>query len=97
MSAKQISIDALNNHLFEAIEMLKNNNDPNADNNEKIDLETARTIASLAKPIIEGYKIKAQVLKMISETESPKIVSEMAIGGGIIEGSDVKQIPDKTE
>jgi len=65
----QISIDSLNNHLFETIEMLKNNNDNQASDNEKIDLETAKTIASLGKVIVEGYKVKAQVLGIISDND----------------------------
>jgi hypothetical protein len=61
----QISLDALNNHLFETIEMLKNNSDPIASDNEKIDIKTAKAIAELGKIIVEGFKVKAHVLNMI--------------------------------
>ena len=37
-------ISDLNNHLFETIEMLKNNSDPKADKCEKMDLDTAKKI-----------------------------------------------------
>lgn len=69
---KQISIDALNAQLFETIEMLKNNRDPQASDNEKIDIETARSISDLGRVIVEGYKVKAQVLNMLSKANSPK-------------------------
>jgi hypothetical protein len=70
---KNISLDALNEHLFETIEMLKNNNDPKASPNEKIDLDTAKTIALLGKNIVEGYKVKAQVLNTLANSQNPKL------------------------
>lgn len=80
-----ISIDSLNNHLFETIEMLKNNNDNNASKNEKIDIETAKTIASLGKVIVEGYKVKAQVLGIISGNDVfQKELSDYANQNGFI-------------
>jgi|GEM_PF-693116 hypothetical protein len=78
---KQISIDALNMHLFETIEMLKNNTDENASPNEKMDVETARTIASLGKVVIDGYKIKSNVLAILSRTENLNRTKEM--GGNL--------------
>lgn len=81
---KQISLDELNMHLFDTIEMLKNNNDPNASANEKIDVETARTIASLGKVVVEGYKVKAQVLDMMRNTQNPTEMSRTLNNGGFI-------------
>lgn len=81
---KQISIDKLNEHLFESIEMLKNSSDPNADPNEKIDVNTAKAIADLGKVVIEGYKVKAQVLGMMRNTENPKLMKETICSSGII-------------
>jgi len=82
---KQISIDALNAHLFETIEMLKNNRDPQADPQEKIDIDTAKAIAELGKVAVEGYKVKAQVLNMLSRTDNPKTFKSFSVGSGIIE------------
>jgi len=82
--SKQISIDALNVHLFETIEMLKNNRDPEADPQEKIDIDTANTIASLGKVVVEGYKVKVQVLNMLSKSENPKHLKESGIQSGIL-------------
>ena len=74
--SENISIDKLNGHLFETIEMLKNNNDPLADDNEKIDIETAKTIASLGKVVIDGYKAKAQALAILSKADNPNLVKK---------------------
>ena len=82
---KQVSLDALNNQLFETIEMLKNNKDEKADENEKIDVETAKTIASIGKIIVDGYKVKAQVLGIINKDREllPEEVKKLAISSGI--------------
>lgn len=81
---KQISIDKLNEHLFESIEMLKNNSDPKADSNEKIDVSTAKAIADISKVVIEGYKVKAQVLNMMRNAENPNLLKNSIVQSGII-------------
>lgn len=82
---KQTSLDALNNHLFETIEMLKNNTDKDASENEKIDIDTAKTIANIGKIVVEGYKVKAQVMNMINKGNDlmPDEIKKLAIGAGI--------------
>ncbi|MHC1780998.1 MAG: hypothetical protein AB9922_12265 [Bacteroidales bacterium] len=79
------SIDHLNTHLFEVIEMLKNNSDKKASANEKIDIETAKTISDLAKNVVEGYKVKAQVLNIISRSDNPTIVKQLSQSFGVSE------------
>lgn len=81
---QKISIDRLNEHLFESIEMLKSNKDPNADDHEKMDVETAKAIADISKVVIEGYKVKAQVLGMLRNAENPKALKTSIAGSGII-------------
>ena len=66
-----ISIDSLNTHLFEAA-------------NEKIDVDTAKTIADLGKVVIEGYKVKAQVLNIMAKTDNPNSTKQLLGGAGII-------------
>jgi hypothetical protein len=79
------SIDHLNSHLFEVIEMLKNNTDPAASPNERIDIETAKTISDLAKNVVEGYKVKAQVLNIISRSDNPSVVKQLSQSFGVSE------------
>ena len=82
---KQTSLDALNAQLMETIEMLKNNSDPIASANEKIDVETAKTIATIGKVMVDGYRVKAQVLNIISKNDIlNKEITEAAISGGFI-------------
>ncbi len=86
----KISIDALNTHIFETIEMLKNNKDETASECEKIDIDTAKTIAELGKVVVEGYKVKAQVINIIKNGGNPQTVAQMATDGGIISKEQIK-------
>lgn len=92
--SKQTSIDALNVHLFETIEMLKNNKDPVADEHEKIDIETAKTIADVAGKIIDGYKVKAQVLNIYAKADNPTAVNKSMQVEGFFD-TETKLIGDK--
>jgi len=88
---KQTSLDALNSQLMETIEMLKNNSDPKASDNEKIDVEAAKTIASIGKVMVEGYKVKANVLGIISKSDTlSKELTRAASAGGLIIDQEVK-------
>jgi len=83
-----ISIDKLNEHLFETIEMLKNNKDPRADEHEKIDIETARAIADLGKVAVEGYKVKVQALNALSKADNYRVTEVVMRDSGIISEKD---------
>lgn len=89
---KATGIDALNAHLFEAIEGLKNNKDLRADECEKMDIDTAKTIAALGKVVIDGYKVKAHVLSIYSKADSPNEFKRAAVASGFIE--DIKELPE---
>lgn len=80
---KQINLDQLNIHLFETIEMLKNNSDPNASENEKIDVDRAKTIADISKVIVEGYKAKITALNILSKADNPNAVKHLIETSGI--------------
>jgi len=82
----------LNNHLFEAIEMLKNNSDPNASENEKMDLETAKRIADLGKVIVEGAKVQVQALELISKSDNQTAALSVLNKMCIIETLETKSI-----
>lgn len=73
---RNITIDDLNVHLFETIEMLKNNKDKKASENEKIDIDTAKVISDLSKNVVEGFKVKAQVLNILSKADNPNATEQ---------------------
>lgn len=90
---KPTGIDALNNHLFEAIEGLKNNSDPIADECEKMDIQTAKAIADISKVIIENYKLKYQVLSTLAKADNPNEYKNAIVEAGFVE--DVKELPGR--
>ena len=85
MSNKNTSLDRLNEHLFDVIERLKSSNDPEADDKDTIDIETAGAITDAAKIIVDGYKIKAQVLNILSKADNPKDIIRGNNAAGIME------------
>lgn len=68
------SMDDLRNHLFETIERLKANSDPDASPNEKIDLPTAKQIADTASVIISSVKVEVDFLNVVSKAENREAV-----------------------
>lgn len=80
---KNLTLDDLNVHLFETIEMLKNNSDEKASANEKIDIDTAKQIASIGKVIIEGYKTKIQAISLLNPNENPEVSKQLILDSGL--------------
>lgn len=81
---KQTNLDSLNDKMFEAIEMLMNNSDETASPNEKIDVETAKVIADLGSVIVDGFKVRAQVMSIISKSGNPKTTTDLGDHSGIL-------------
>lgn len=79
-----MTIDDLNRHMFETIEMLKNNNDSKASKNEKIDVDTANTIAKLGSVIVEGFKMQVNAVSILSRTKNPGITGGIVSGIGVL-------------
>lgn len=89
----QNKLSDLRNHLFETIEMLKNNSDPKADENEKIDIQTAKQISSVASDIIESYKVELQGIEILSKAQNPDFTSKFLIESGVFNTNmDMKQL-----
>ena len=83
------TMDDLRNHLFETIEMLKNNNDPKASPNEKINVETAKQIADTASVIISSVKVEVDFLNILSRAENRDAVLSRA--GNMLPKGEIKQ------
>lgn len=78
-----MSLDALKGHLFEAIEGVKNLNDPNADECEKMSLEQAKVIAVLSSKIVDIYKTQLGAAIALSD-KLDKPERTMLIESGIV-------------
>lgn len=85
-------IGDLRNHLFESIEMLKNNSDPDASPNEKMDVQTAKQISQLAGNLIDSYKVEVEAIQIMSKTDNPNKTTHLLSSSGIFEG--IKELPE---
>jgi hypothetical protein len=85
-----VSLDRLNEHLFDVIERLKDSFDPDADIKDTIDVQTASQICNAGKIIVDAYKVKAQVLNIAVKCSDPKVMAQLSNNLGIT------QIPEKT-
>ncbi|KAA6346419.1 hypothetical protein EZS27_006069 [termite gut metagenome] len=83
MKKGSTDLDKIIAHMDEAMWMLKNNNDPNASANEKMDVETAKAMAGLGKVAVEGYKVKAQALGIMSKADNPATTKQLLLESGI--------------
>ncbi|KAA6307078.1 hypothetical protein EZS27_041256 [termite gut metagenome] len=70
-------------YMDEAMWMLKNNNDAQASPNEKMDIETAKAMANLGKVAVEGYKVKALALGIMSKADNPATTKQLLLESGI--------------
>jgi hypothetical protein len=88
---KKTSLNDLRDHLFDAIERLKSKNDPNTSENEKMDIETAKTIANIGTVIVNSAKIEVDAMRAIANAQNPKALQ------AFMKRSEVLQIPESTE
>ena len=77
---KNTSLKALKGHLFETLEGLKNQSDPDASENEKVTIEQAKAITGVADTIIDIYKTQLDAIKVISSTDLNTAKGMLAIG-----------------
>ncbi len=84
---KQTNIQKLKEHLFESIEMLKNQNDPDADPCEKMDIKTAKAVADMAKTLIEVSKLELQAMSMLKNAENPVAAGKFLVEVGFTENT----------
>lgn len=61
-----MSLETLKSHLFETLEGLKNQNDPEASENEKVSLPQAKAIVGVANSIIDIYKVQVDAIRIMS-------------------------------
>jgi hypothetical protein len=66
------SLNDLRTHLFATIERLQLSNDPDADEKEKISIETAKAIADIGQVIVNSAKLEVEAMKIIAGADNPK-------------------------
>lgn len=84
MANKNLSLEALKSHLFEALEGVKNLSDDQADPCEKVSIEQAKQIVDIADSIIDIYKTQVDALKTFTQMDNVAHQGTLMVGMGII-------------
>ena len=92
MANNSLSLEALKAHLFETLEGVKNNNDPEADPCEKVSLEQAKSIVNIADSIIEIYKTQVDAVRVFTGIDHVNSQGQLMVGMGIINEEEQKVI-----
>lgn len=82
----------LRDHLFDTLERLKSNNDSEASENEKIDIETVSAIVDVSSQIIESYKVEVQAMSLLSKSANPTIVNQHFQQSGLM-SKEIQALP----
>lgn len=94
MANSSMSLEALKAHLFETLEGVKNNNDPNADPQEKVSTQEAKCIVNIANSIIEIYKTQVDAMRIFTGMDNVNSQGRLMVGMGIINEEEQKVIGD---
>lgn len=89
---KEVSLEALKSHLFEALEGVKNLSDEEASPCEKVSLEQAKSIVGIADSIIDIYKVQVEAMKTFANMDNVASPTSMMIGMGLATKEDIKMI-----
>lgn len=89
---KNVNLEALKVHLFEALEGIKNQNDPEASDCEKITIEQAKAIVDVADSIIDIYKVQVDAVRMVGQMDHLNAPGAMLVGMGVAGEDEVKRI-----
>ena len=81
--SKKCSIEALQMELFDTLQKLKSQNDPECDECEKCSIEEADAVLRVADSLCETFKVEVQALKLLAKADNPTAVEKMLINTGL--------------
>lgn len=83
MATNKCNVEALRMHLFDTLERVKSNNDPECSPNEKCSIEEAEVVCEIAKQITETFKVSLTAMNILSRADNPKSVMAMIAANGL--------------
>jgi len=92
MSNSNLSLERLKSHLFETLEGVKNLSDPHASDNEKINIEQAKSIVEISGKIIDIYKTQLDGMNVLSKVTNYKNAASIMVQAGIVDDQSVKAL-----
>lgn len=90
--ANNLNLESLKTHLFETLEGVKNQNDPEASDCEKVSIEQAKTIVEVADSIIDIYKVQVDALKSVMKMDHLGSPENLLVAMGVTGSEEVKMI-----
>ena len=90
--ASNLNLESLKAHLFETLEGVKNQNDPEASDCEKVSIEQAKTIVEVADSIIDIYKVQVDALKSVMKMDHLGSPENLLVAMGVTGLEEVKMI-----
>lgn len=90
--ANNLNLESLKVHLFETLEGVKNQNDPEASDCEKVSIEQAKTIVEVADSIIDIYKVQVDALKSVMKMDHLGSPENLLVAMGVTGSEEVKMI-----
>ena len=90
--SKNLSLESLKGHLFEALEGVKNLSDPDASDCEKTSIEQAKQIVDLSGKIIDIYKVQLEGVSLAVKMDNIASAKSIVTSLGIVEQQSIKQL-----
>lgn len=90
--ASNLNLESLKAHLFETLEGVKNQNDPEASDCEKVSIEQAKTIVEVADSIIDIYKVQVDAMKSVMKMDHLGSPENILVAMGVTGSDEVKMI-----
>lgn len=81
--ATKCSVADLRMHLFDTLERVMSNNDPECSPNEKCSIEEAEVVCEIAKQITETFKVQLGAMNILSRADNPESVKAMIAANGL--------------
>ena len=83
MATNKCNVEALRMHLFDTLERVKSNNDPECSPCEKCSIEEAEVVCEIAKQITETFKVQLGAMNILSRADNPNSVKTMIANSGL--------------
>lgn len=85
---KNTSLADLRATMFDVMQRLMSANDPDADEKDRIDVDTAKAMANIGTVIVNSAKIESDALRTIANAQNPNLLKSFLINSEIIKLND---------
>lgn len=83
MGKDRCGVDDLRMELFDTLQRLKSQNDPQCSPNEKCTVEEAEAVCEIAKQITETFKVQLSAMSILAKADNPTSVKVMIAANGM--------------